>query len=127
MEYHLDCDYKLDKDGTLIAQPIKYISKILESLKKMIPGENFNNSKSPLEKNDHPELDNSDSWNKELITQYMSMMGQLQWTITLGRYDMLAQVMSMSRFRVTSKIGHLERMERLYGLSCKDQTLCHQV
>ena len=26
LEYHLGCDYKLDKDGTLIAQPTKYIT-----------------------------------------------------------------------------------------------------
>ena len=37
--YHLGCDYKPDKDGTLTAQPTKYINKILGS---------------PLEKNDHP-------------------------------------------------------------------------
>ena len=35
LEYHLGCDYKLDKDGTLIAQPTKYITKILRSFKKM--------------------------------------------------------------------------------------------
>ena len=47
LEYQLGCDYKLDKDGTLIAQCIKYIkyiNKILESFKKMFPGENFINS-----------------------------------------------------------------------------------
>ena len=31
---------------------------------------------------------------EEQITQYMSMIGQLQWAITLGRYDILAQVMT---------------------------------
>ena len=41
LEYYLDCDYKLDKDNTLVAQPIKYINKILESYKKMFPDENF--------------------------------------------------------------------------------------
>ena len=30
--------------------------------------------------------------------------------ITLGRYDILAHVMPMSRFRLAPKIGHLERM-----------------
>ena len=119
LEYHLGCDFKLDKDGTLIAQPIKYITKILGSFKKMLPGENFINSRSPLEKNDHPELDNSESSNKEQITQYMSMVGQLQWAITLGRYDILAQVMSMSRFRLAPKIGHLARMKRIYGYLVK--------
>ena len=36
------------------------------------------------------------------------------WEITLGEYDILAHVMSMSRFRLAPKIGHLERMRRLY-------------
>ena len=47
------------------------------------------------------------------------MIGQLQWAITLGRYDILAQVMSMSRFRLAPKIGHLERMKRQYGYLAK--------
>ena len=51
--------------------------------------------------------------------KYMSMIGQLQWAITLGRYDILAQVMSMSRFRLAPKIGHLERMKRLFGYLVK--------
>ena len=49
----------------------------------------------------------------------MSMIDQLQWAITLGRYDILAQVMSMSRFRLAPKIGHLKRMKRLYGYLAK--------
>ena len=119
LEYHLGCDYKLDKDGTLVAQPTKYINKILYSYEKMFPNENFINAKSPHEKNDHPELDNSELCNEEQITKYMSMIGQLQWAITLGRYDIIAQVMSMSRFRQAPKIGHLERMKRLYGYLAK--------
>ena len=64
-------------------------------------------------------FDNSESCNEEQITQYMSMIGQLQWGITLGRYDILAQVMSMSRFRLAPKIRHLERMKRLCGYLVK--------
>ena len=64
----------------------------------MFPNENFLNIKSPLEKNDLPELDNTELCNEEQITKYLSMIGQLQWAITLGRYDILAHVMSMSRF-----------------------------
>ena len=56
LEYHFGCDYKLDKDGTLVAQSTKYINKILDSFKKTFPGENFINAKSPLEKNDYPEI-----------------------------------------------------------------------
>ena len=93
--------------------------KILESDKKMFPNENFINAKSPLEKNDHPELDKSELCNEEQITKYMCMIGHLQWVITLGRNHILAQVMSMSRFRLAPKIGHLERMKRLYGYLVK--------
>ena len=49
----------------------------------------------------------------------MSMISQLQWAITLGRCDILAQVMSMCRFRLAPKIGHLERKKRLYGYLAK--------
>ena len=110
---------KLNKDGTLVAQPIRYINKILESYVKMFHDENFIDAKSAIETNDHPELDKPELCNEEQITKYMCMIGQLQWAITLGRYDILAQVMSMSRFRLGPKIGHLERMKRLYGYLVK--------
>ena len=79
LEYHLGCEYKLDKDNILVAQPIKYINKIIESYKKMFPGENLHYIKAPLKKNGHPELDNSELCNEEQITTYMCMIGQLQW------------------------------------------------
>ena len=85
----------------------------------MFPDENFHNIKAPLEKTDHPELDNTELCNEELITKYMCMIGQLQWAVTLGRYDILPHVMSISRFRLAPKIGHLERLKRLYGYLSK--------
>ena len=81
----------------------------------MIPKENFLNLKTPLEKNDHPQLDITELCNKEQITKYMCMIGQLQWGVTFGRFDILSHVMSMSRFGLAPKIGHLGRMKRLYG------------
>ena len=69
LEYHLGCDYKLDKDNTLVAQPIEYINKILESYTKMFPDENFHNIKAPLKKNDHLEIHNTELCNEEQITK----------------------------------------------------------
>ena len=100
LECHFGCNYKLDKD------PTRYINNILGSHQKMFPNENFLNVKSPLEKNDHPELDITELCNEEHITKYMCMIRQLQWEITLGRYDILAHVISMSRFRLGPKMGH---------------------
>ena len=81
----------------------------------MFPGESLPQVKSHLDNNDHPELDNSELANDDLITKFMCMIGQLQWAVTLGRYDILAHVMSMSRFRLAPKVGHIERMKRIYG------------
>ena len=125
MEYHLGCDYKLDKDGTLVAQPTKYINKILDSFKKIFPNEKIINVRSPIEKIDHPELDNSELCNEEQIIKYMSMVGQLQWAITLGRYDILAQVMFMSRF--STQNWTFGKNEKIMWIACKDQTLCHKI
>ena len=81
----------------------------------MFPGESLPQVKSPLDKNDHPKLDNSELASDDLITKFMCMVGQLQWAVTLGRYDILAHAMSMSRFRLAPKVGHIERMKRIYG------------
>ena len=60
LKYLLGCDYHMDPDGTLVAQPQKYISKILDSFHQMFPGESLPQVKSSLDKNHHPELDNSE-------------------------------------------------------------------
>ena len=65
----------------------------------MFPNENFLIVKAPHEKNDRPELYNTELCNEEQITKYMCMIGELQQTVTLGRYDILAHVMSLFRFR----------------------------
>ena len=105
----------MDPGGTLVALPKKYISKILDSFHQMFPGESLPEVISPLDKKDHPELDNSDLASDDLFTKFMCMIGQLQWAVTLGRYDILAHVMSMSRFRLAPKVGHIERMRRING------------
>ena len=38
------------------------------------------------------------------------MVGQLQWLVTLGRFDIHAQVATMSRFRAAPRQGHMDRL-----------------
>ena len=47
------------------------------------------------------------------------MIGQLQWIVTLGRFDIHAQVTTMSRFRSAPRKGHLEKLQRIYGYVLK--------
>ena len=53
----------------------------------MFPNEIFHNIKAPIEKNDHPELDDTHLCNEEQITKHMWMVGQLHWAVTMSRYD----------------------------------------
>ena len=42
------------------------------------------------------------------------MIGKPQWLVTLGRFDIHAQVTTMSRYRSAPRKGHLERLQRVY-------------
>ena len=70
---------------------------------------------SPLEKDDHPELDDSEFLDEAGIKLYQSMIGALQWCITLGSFDVMFGVMTMSRFRIEPRIGHMDRLKRFYS------------
>ena len=59
INYHLGCGYTRDEDGTLVADPRKYVEKILESYEKTF-GEKPKKIKTPLVGGDHPESDISD-------------------------------------------------------------------
>ena len=69
------------------------------------------NMSTPLGKNDHQKLDDTEFLNNESIQHYLTMVGQLQWLlVTLGRFDIHAQVTTMFRFRSAPRKGHLERL-----------------
>ena len=77
------------------------------------------NMRTPLEKNDHPESDDTELLNEKSIQHYLTLIGQLQWLATLGRFDIHTQVTTMSRFRSAPRKGHLERLKRIYGYVLK--------
>jgi Reverse transcriptase (RNA-dependent DNA polymerase) len=114
IEFHLGCDFFQDADGTLCIGPRKYIDKLCGKYEEMF-GEKPKHYQSPLEKNDHPELDESDLLPSSDITIYQSMIGALQWAVSLGRFDIHTAVMTMSQFRIAPRIGHLKRLQRIYG------------
>ena len=74
---------------------------------------------SPLEKGDHPELDESELLDATGISHYQSLVGSLQWAIAIGRLDIATAVMTMSGFRSAPRRGHLERVKRICGYLAK--------
>ena len=115
LTYHLGSDYFHDPDGTMVSQPKKYIEKLKETYIRLFNTEPSRGLKTPLEKNDHPELDASEILERQEVNHYLTMVGQLQWLITLGRFDIQAQVITMSRFRTQPRKGHLDRLKRIYA------------
>ena len=64
--YHLGCRYTRHEDGTLVADPRKYVDKILESNEKMF-GEKPKKARMPLIAGDHPEKDLSEFCDQDQI------------------------------------------------------------
>ena len=106
----MGADYFQDPDGTMVSQPKKYIEKLRETYIRLFHIEPSKGLKTPLEKNDHPELDTSEILEGQEINHYLTMVGQRQWLITSGRFDIQAQVITMSRFRVQPRKGRLKRL-----------------
>ena len=114
LEYHLGCTYKKDPDGTLAADPRRFVNKILESCERMFK-EKPRKSRPPLEGGDHPELHTPELCDEHQTNQFQTLVGQLQWLISPGHFDIAVHVMSLSRFRAQPRKGHLDRAKRSVG------------
>ena len=112
LTYHLGADYFEDPDGTFVSQPKKYIDKLADTYKRLFNEDPPKGYKTPLDKNDHPELDTSEILEGDMAAKYLTMVGQLQWLVTLVRFDIHAQVATMSRFRAAPRQGHMDRLKR---------------
>ena len=114
LEYHLGCTYNKDPDGTLAADHRRYVNKILESYERMFK-EKPRKSRPPLEGGDHPELHTPELCDEHQTNQFQTLIGQLQWLISPGHFDIAVHVMSLSRFRAQPRKGHLDRAKRIVG------------
>ena len=96
--FYLGCDFFRDSDQTLCMAPKKYIEKMIASYVDMFGTKPAQTITSPLEKGDHPELDTSPLLDEKGIAMYQSLIGSLQWLVSLGRLDITTAVMTLSGF-----------------------------
>ena len=82
----------------MVSQPKKFVEKLKETKIRLFNEDPPKGLKTPLDKNDHPELDTSDILEGIQVNHYLTMVCRLQWLITLGRFDIQSQLVSMSRF-----------------------------
>ena len=112
--YHLGGDFFRDADGTLAWGASSYVKKMIINYEVMF-GEKPKEYSSPIDEKDHPEIDTSEELDEMGIKRYQSLIGTLQWLVTLGRFDIHLSVASMSSFRSAPRQGHLDRLKRIYG------------
>jgi Reverse transcriptase (RNA-dependent DNA polymerase) len=112
--YHLGGDFFRDADGTLAWGANSYVKKMIINYETMF-GNKPHEYNTPMAEKDHPEIDNTELLDATGIKQYQSLIGALQWLVTLGRFDIQLTVAAMSSYRVAPRIGHLNRLKRVYG------------
>jgi hypothetical protein len=90
-----------------------YIKNMAENYARIFGEKPKQTVMSPLEKGNHPELDDTPLLDLEGIQNYQSIMGSAQWAISLGRLDIQTAIMTLSSFRSAPRVGHLDRAKRV--------------
>lgn len=119
IKYHLGCDFFRDSNDILCMAPLTYIGRMMDTYLRVFGSKPNRNYSSPLERDDHPELDTTKELDINGIKIYQSLIGASQWVVSLGRFDISVAVMTMSRFRSSPREGHMERVKRIYSYLAK--------
>ena len=73
----------------------------------------FKSIKTPMAENYHPEIDDSPILSDDDASKFRSIIGSLNWLITLGRFDVHYATNSLSRFSMAPREGHLKAAFRI--------------
>lgn len=119
LSYHLGCGFTRDEIGVLCMDATKYISRFEDSYERIFGQKPTQDIKSPLEKNDHPELDDSPFLDDKWTQIYQSIIGSTQWTVSTGHFELNSTIMILSRFQAAPREDHLARLKRVYDFISK--------
>ena len=119
VSFHLGCDFGRDPDGTMWYGPTTYIDRLKDQYQTLFGENPSTRYTAPIEKDSHPELDTSPLLDEDMTAKYQSIIGALQWVVTLGRFDIAVAVMTLSSFRAAPREGHLACLKRVVGYLIK--------
>jgi hypothetical protein len=92
---HLCMNFFCDNDNTLCISLLKYSEELVKTYEQMFGEPPKQVVTYPIEKRDNPELDTSEFLDFEQIAMYQSMVGALQWAVTIGSLDSTTAVMTL--------------------------------
>jgi hypothetical protein len=114
IDFHLGQSFSWNDDGEMEISAKRNVDKMIDTYVQLY-GEKPRKASSPLEQNDHPEMDDSPFLGQDETQQFQSLIGAMQWAVSIGRLDIGTAVMSLSSFCAMPRRGHLERAKRIYG------------
>jgi hypothetical protein len=114
IDFHLWQSFSWNEDGEMEITAKHYVDKMIDTYVQLF-GEKPRKALSPLEQNDHPEMDDSPFLGQDETQQFQSLIGAMQWAVSIRRLDIATAVMSLSSFCAMPMRGHLERAKRIYG------------
>jgi hypothetical protein len=114
IDFHLGQSFSRNDDWEMEISGKHYIDKMIDTYVQLY-GEKPRKSSSPLEQNDHLEMDDSPFLGQDETQQFQSLIGAMQWAVSIGRLDIATAVMSLSSFRAMPRRGQLERAKWIYG------------
>ena len=101
------------KEGHNIAFSAEtYIEQVIPKYQQLLDCK-FRSIKTPMDEEYHPEIDDSPLMSPEGISKFRSVIGSLNWIITLGRFDVHYATMSLSRFSAAPREGHMKAAQRI--------------
>ena len=97
---HLGCEFERDSDGVLCMNPSQYVDKMEDAYKQYFNEMPNQKDRPPLVKGDHLELDTSKFLDQDSIDIYQSLIGAIQWAISIGRWDIQSNGQSLLADRI---------------------------
>ena len=95
-----------------------YVKAILDNLLERLEKLNMRlptKVESPMASNYLPELDDSEELDQDGITMYQELIGELRWSIEIGRVDILYEVSQLSAYQASPRHGHLEQLLHIFA------------
>ena len=91
-----------------------YIENVIPKFEELLENE-IRKYKTPMDDKYHPELEDSPLCEPGEASIFRSIIGSLNWMITLGRFDVHQATNSLSRFNMAPKEGHFKAAVRILG------------
>jgi len=101
--------------GVLTMGSTTYVKRSLENYERIVGLKPPKKVSQPMHPDRHPELDTTAIVDSDGRQIYWSLIGMLQWAVTLGRLDIHHATMCMSRFRAEPRQGHLQAVAKMFG------------